>query len=224
MRFVARLLAVAIVVVLLPIVGGNLASARVGVLGGVSLGVLGLLWVWLWLPRSAHDAFEAGKYAAAQRRYRLIGLLAPSALRERSALLSRAGCFVAAGHVDRAEQLLATLDKAQLAAAERAVWLNNRACAELAAGRDPQAALALVDEATALRPDVPAVQHTRGMALLAVGRIDDAIAVLDGMRAAGELPARLEAERCRDLAKAWSQKGETAYAEDYRLRADALAR
>jgi hypothetical protein len=48
--------------------------------------------------------------------------------------------------------------------------------------------------------------------------------VLDGMRTGGELPARLEAERCRDLAKAWSQKGETAYAEDYRLRAEALVR
>ena len=81
-----------------------------------------------------------------------------------------------------------------------------------------------IDEASAIRPDVPAVQHTRGMALLAVGRIDDAIAVLDGMRAAGELPPRLEAERCRDLAKAWAQKGQAAYAEDYRLRAEALAR
>ena len=139
-------------------------------------------------------------------------------------LLSRAGCLVAAGQLELAERLLASLDGGALAAAERAVWLNNRACAALAAGRDPNTALALVDEASAIRPDVPALQHTRGMALLAVGRVDDAIAVLDGMRAGGELPARLEADRCRDLAKAWSQKGEAAYAEDYRLRAEALAR
>jgi predicted Zn-dependent protease len=92
----------------------------------------------------------------------------------------------------------------------------------LARGSDPHAALALVDEASALRPDVPALQHTRGMALLAVGRVDDAIAVLDGMRAAGDLGPRLEADRCRELALAWTKKGETAYAEDYRLRADAL--
>jgi hypothetical protein len=62
------------------------------------------------------------------------------------------------------------------------------------------------------------------MALLAVGRVDDAIAVLDGMRSGGELPPRLEADRCRDLARAWTQKGETAYAEDYRQRAAAHAR
>ena len=102
------------------------------------------------------------------------------------------------------------------------MWLNNRACLALAGG-DPVTALALADEATALRPDVPALQHTRGMALLAVGRIDDAISVLDQMRAGGDLAPRLEAERCRDLARAWTQKGEAAYAEDYRLRAEALA-
>jgi predicted Zn-dependent protease len=102
------------------------------------------------------------------------------------------------------------------------VWLNNRACAVLE--RDPQAALALIDEASALRPDVPALQHTRGMVLIAVGRIDDAIAVLDGMRAGGELPPRLEADRCRDLSRAWDKKGESDYAEDYRVRAASVAR
>jgi predicted Zn-dependent protease len=222
-RFVARILACALVLVMLPIAGVAMAG-RAGGLAGAGVGVLALLYVWLWLPRSAHGAFEAGAYVAAERRYRILGLVAPTSSRERAARLSRAGCFVAASRLDRAEPLLAAIDPTQLAAAERAVWLNNRACAHLAAGRDPAAALALVDEASALRPDVPALQHTRGMALLAVGRIDDAIAVLDGMRAAGELPPRLEADRCRDLAKAWSQKGETAYAEDYRLRADALAR
>lgn len=223
MRFVARILVCALFVFCLPFLGGNMFG-RTGALAGAGLGVLAVFWLWLWLPRSAHDAFEAGKYAAAQRRYRLLGMLAATVLRERSALLSRAGCFVASGNVGEAERLLATLDLTTLAAAERAVWLNNRACAALAAGEDPHAALALVDEASAIRPDVPALQHTRGMALLAVGRVDDAIAVLDGMRAGGELPPRLEAERCRDLARAWLQKGEAAYAEDYRLRAEALAR
>jgi predicted Zn-dependent protease len=222
-RFVARILACAVVVLLLPLLGGNLIG-RAGALAGVGLSVLAILWLWLWLPRSAHSAFEVGKFKAAHRRYRMLGLLATTAARERAAMLSRAGCLVAESRLALAERLLAALDHADLAVAERAVWLNNRACAALAAGTDPQAALVLVDEASALRPDVPALQHTRGMALLAVGRVDDAIAVLDGMRSGGELPARLEAERCRDLAKAWSQKGETAYAEDYRLRAEALAR
>jgi predicted Zn-dependent protease len=222
-RFVGRVFACALALVLLPIAGASIAG-RGGAIAGIALSLLALFCLWLWLPRSAHRAFEAGKYTAADRRYRILGLLAPSTARERAAALSRAGCLVAASRLDAAERILAAVDSAKLAAAERAVWLNNRACADLAAGRDPTAALALVDEASAIRPDVPALQHTRGMALLAVGRIDDAIAVLDGMRSAGELPPRLEAERCRDLAKAWSAKGETAYAEDYRLRAEALAR
>ena len=70
----------------------------------------------------------------------------------------------------------------------------------------PHAALALVEEATALRPDVPAIQHTRARALLAVGRIDDAISVLRGDARGGELPPHLEAERCRDLARAWEPR------------------
>jgi predicted Zn-dependent protease len=222
MRFVARILLIALVIVLLPLVGGGLTGLRAGGIAGIGLGVVLVLWLWFWLPRSAHHAFESGKYAAAERRYRLLGFVATSAARERAALLSRAGCLIASTQVEHAEHLLAALDTSDLAVAERAVWLNNRACAQLAAGRDPQGALALVDEATALRPDVPAVQHTRGMALLAVGRVDDAIAVLDGMRAGGELPPRLEAERCRDLATAWSEKGQAAYAEDYRLRAETL--
>ena len=180
------------------------------------------LFAWLVLPRLAHGAFERGRFARAARRYHVIELLAPSARRRRAARLSRAGCAVAMERTGVAEALLARIDGASLDASERAVWLNNRACVALAA--DPEAALALVDEASALRPDVPALQHTRGMALLAVGRVDDAIAVLDGMRAGGELPARLEAERCRDLAKAWAAKGQTDYANDYRQRAETLAR
>jgi predicted Zn-dependent protease len=222
-RFAARILACASVVLLLPFVGFSLVG-RPGGLAGAGLAVIVALWLWLWLPRSAHSAFEVGKYAAAHRRYRLLGMLATSAARERAATLSRAGCLVAASQLVPAERLLAAIDSDKLAGAERAVWLNNRACVALAAGSDPHAVLALVDEASALRPDVPALQHTRGMALLAVGRVDDAIAVLDGMRTGGELPPRLEAERCRDLAKAWTQKGETAYAEDYRVRAEVLAR
>jgi predicted Zn-dependent protease len=218
------MLVVALIVVVLPLLGGGLTGLRTGGMAGIALGVLLVLWLWLWLPRSAHAAFEDGKYGTAERRYRLLGFVATTVARERAVLLSRAGCLVAAAQIERAQHLLASLDTNELVAAERAVWLNNRACAALAAGSDPHTALALVDEASALRPDVPAVQHTRGMALLAVGRVDDAIAVLDGMRAGGELPPRLEAERCRDLATAWSQKGQAAYAEDYRLRAETLAR
>ncbi|MGE5183162.1 MAG: hypothetical protein ACM31C_13925 [Acidobacteriota bacterium] len=223
MRSLVRVIGWLAVAVALPVASG-LSVGRLGAVIGVGASVVVLLYAWLWLPRSAHAAFEAGRFARAARRYRVLEAIAASARRRRAALLSRSGCAVARGELAAAERLLARVEAAALDTSERAVWLNNRACAALAARHDPHAALALVDEASALRPDVPALQHTRGMALLAVGRIDDAIAVLDGMRSGGELPARLEADRCRDLARAWALKGETAYAEDYRLRADALAR
>jgi hypothetical protein len=209
----------AVVAIGIPFVGS--AFGRAGIALGVAAVMALWVWQWLWLPRSAHRAFAAGRFARARRRYRLTGMLAAAPQRRRAALLSQLACHVAANERDAAGRMLAAIDANALDVAERAVWLNNRACLALAA--DPIGALALADEATELRPDVPALQHTRGMALLAVGRVDDAIAVLDQMRAGGELAAQLEAERCRDLARAWTQKGEPAYAEDYRLRAEALA-
>ncbi len=178
-----------------------------------------ILYLWLWLPRTAHGAFEAGNFTRASRRYWLLGVLTWSARRERGAVLSRAGCRVATSQFADAERLAGHLAPAELDTAERAVWLNNRAYAALLSGADAHGALALIDEATGLRPDVPALQHTRGLALLAVGRLDDAIAVLDGMRAGGELSPRLEAARCHELAVAWDRKGHAAYADDYRARA-----
>ena len=223
LRFWARILAWIAFLAVLPVALGSLGG-QIGMLVALALDLVAVLWCWLWLPRSAHAMFETGRFANAVRRYRLIGALTRSASRERAALLSRIGCHIAAAELDQADRLLAALEGAHLDAQERAVWLNNRACAVLARGSDPHAALALSEEASALRPDVPALQHTRGMALLAVGRIDDAIAILDGMRAAGELSPRLEAERCRELAAAWTAKSEPAYADDYRMRAAALAR
>jgi predicted Zn-dependent protease len=190
---------------------------------GIAIGVIAAIaataWLVIWLPRSAHRAFEAARYKAALRRYRLVGRLAFTARRARAALLSRSACQLAAGHADVADELLASLDPTALDTSERVVWLNNRACAALDAGRDPSAALALVEDAIVLRPDVPAVQHTRARALLALGRLDDAIGVLEAMRAGGELSLRLEAERCRELAAAWERKGQRDYADDYRDRA-----
>jgi predicted Zn-dependent protease len=222
-RFAIRIACVALVLGFLP-VATTAAFGRSGAIAGIALSLFALVFLWLWLPRLAHGAFEAGKFAIAGRRYRWLERLAPSNARERAARLSRAGCFVSTNDVEQAERLLSAIDASQLAIGERAVWLNNRACAVLAAKRDPLGALALADEAGALRPDVPALQHTRAMALIEVGRLDDAIAILDAMRAGGELPARLEADRCRELARAWAQKGHDAYAEDYRIRAEAFSR
>jgi predicted Zn-dependent protease len=138
--------------------------------------------------------------------------------------LSRAGCDIASGRLAAAERILTGLDGSALDSAERVTWLNNRACIALDAGRDPHAALALVEAAVVLRPDVPAVQHTRATALIAVGRFDEAIGILDAMRTGGELSPALEAVRCRELARAWEHKGQPDYAADYRARARLVAR
>ena len=206
-----------------PIVAGSLLGRRWIVIG-VVVAILATLWLLLWLPRAAHKSFALGRYDRAGRRYRILALLSFSAARERAAVLSRAGCDVAAGRLERAERTLAALNPDGFDVTERAVFLNNRACGVLDGGGDVTTALALADEAIGLRPDVPALQHTRARALLAVGRIDDAIAVLDAMRAGGELEPALEATRCEDLATAWEKKGQPDYASDYRERARQVAR
>ncbi len=207
-----------------PAVLGSLFGPR-WVAIGVIVALVATVWLLFWLPRSAHGAFENARFPRASRRYRLLGLFAFTHARARSALLSRAGCEIALGRFERAKALLGAWDVEKLEPAERAVWLNNRACLLLDGDApDAPAALELVDSAIELRPDVPAIQHTRGRALLGVGRIDDAIAVLDAMRTAGELAPHLEAERCRDLAIAWEKKGQGDYADDYRARAQLVAR
>jgi len=201
----------------------GVALGRRWILLGVALAVLGTAWLVLWLPRAAHGAFERARYAIAARGYRLIASSAFTPARERAALLSRAGCDIASGRLADAERLLAGFDDTALDVAERCTWLNNRACVALDAGRDPHAALALIEAAVALRPDVPAVQHTRATALIAIGRFDEAITILEAMRSGGELAPALEAMRCRELATAWEHKGQPDYAADYRERARLVA-
>jgi predicted Zn-dependent protease len=222
-RHVGRLVTWGLACGLVPALLGTSLSPSWGTVG-VAAVVLATLWLVLWLPRAAHGAFEAARYGDAARRYRLLASSAFTPARERAAVLSRAGCDLAAGRRDAAERVLARFDGAALDAAERVTWLNNRACAALDAGGDPHAALALVDDAIALRPDVPAVQHTRATALIAIGRFDEAIGMLEAMRVGGELAPALEAMRCRELARAWEHKGQPDYAADYRDRARLVAR
>lgn len=222
-RHVGRLATWAVACGLVPVLLGSALGRRWTVIGA-ALAITGTVWVVLRLPRTAHAAFERGRYADAARRYRVIASVAFSAARERAALLSRAACDIASGRLAEAERILDRFDATALDSAERVTWLNNRACAALEAGRDPHAALSLVEQAVALRPDVPAVQHTRATALIVIGRFDEAIAILDAMRAGGELSPALEALRCRELATAWEHKGQPDYAADYRERARLLAR
>jgi predicted Zn-dependent protease len=217
MRYALRLAMWGTLCVGLPFVTMALFAKRSAYMLGIFLGLGLTAWAMLWLPRAAHRAFEGARYKVALRRYRLLARLAFTARRERAAQLSRAACDLAAGRHAEADRMLERIQPGDTS--ERVVWLNNRACAALDAGRDPHAALQLVEEAITLRPDVPAVLHTRARALILVDRLDDAITVLESMRAGGELPLRLEAERCRELAAAWERKGQRDYAADYRDRA-----
>jgi tetratricopeptide (TPR) repeat protein len=178
-----------------------------------------------WLPRLAHAAFSRGALGRARRLYRACRWLSWARARRTAARVSLAGVALAAGrHAEGAAALDAIADE-DLAAAEagtRAGWLNNRAYAALrlgATGADAGRALAQVREAIALGLDAPAVLHTEGLALLALGRADDAVRVFERLWRDAELRPRLEAERCLDLARAWATLGEEAYAADYRARA-----
>ena len=170
------------------------------------------------LPRLAHASFRAGETARARRRYRLLGLLSPAA--RDAARVSVAGCHLVDRDYPRAQRALLAIDGDRLPGLLRAAWLNNRAYALARGGTgDGADSLALVDEALGLRPGVPGFLHTRGLALLAASRFDDAIRAFEAVWDSGELDPTLEAERCHDLAVAWEKKGHADYAADYRLRA-----
>lgn len=217
------------VVVLLAVLAALTAIAAVigtgvATLAAVVAAVAAVL-VRAWLPRLARSAFARGALGRAERLYRLCHALAWSRARRTAAQVSVAAVMLAGErHQDGAALLDAIGDEA-LAGAERgtrAGWLNNRAYAALRLGATgPAAARALeqVREAIALGLDAPAVLHTEGLALLALGRADDAVQVFERLWRDAELRPRLEAERCLDLARAWTALGEDAYAADYRDRA-----
>jgi len=211
-------------VVLVALILATGAIAIEAATGGPMLVIAALVWLAWYLvgttllPRLAHSAFRAADTARARRRYRILGVVSPSA--RDAARVSIAGCYLIDRDWARAQARLAAIDGERLPPLLRAAWLNNRAYASVRGGSgaagDP---LALVDEALAIRPGVPGFLHTRGLALLAAGRVDDAIRAFEAVWEAGDVDPVLEAERCHDLAVAWERKGHRDYAADYRLRA-----
>jgi tetratricopeptide (TPR) repeat protein len=187
-------------------------------LGGIWL-VFGLLPSGV--PRMAHRAFRRGAFGRAALGYGLLRRVSLDPGARGSLEICLAACDLARGRPGRALERLDRMRTDRLPAAARAAWLNNRAYALVRDGRDADEALEHIDEAVALRPEVPGFRHTRGIALLAAGRPDDAIRELDSLwgEAGDEHPPLLEAERCYDLARAWRRKGEPEYAADYFQRA-----
>lgn len=214
----ATLFALAAAALLATAVGGGAAALITLAAGGLLLQL-----VRFALPAAAHAAFLRGDLPAAARRYRLLARTTWLRHRRRHAELSLAAVALAAGDYPRAEAALEAQRGDDLELSARAAWLNNRAYARLRQGTRLDEAWQLASAALELRPDVPGIRHTHGLALLMRGELDAAIAALDELHRMGELPPALEAERCADLARAWSDKGEAAYAAEYRGRA-ALAR
>lgn len=174
------------------------------------------------LPRLAHRSFVAGDFAQARRRYRAVLWTSVTRSRRAAARVSIAGAYLAEGRWADGAAATEAVDGESLDPATRAGWLNNRAYAALRQGARAEAAelaLGYVREALKARPDVPALLHTEGVALLATGRVEEAIRVLESLWEHGELGPRLESERSADLARAWAARGETAYAADYARRA-----
>jgi tetratricopeptide (TPR) repeat protein len=200
-----------------------------GVVGGVSVGLL--VGFGVVLPRVAHRAFERGDEARAELLYRVVRAVTTGASARGAIDVSVAGCRLGRGDAAAALAVLDRVNPDTLGVAARAAWLNNRAYALARDGKGTNDdvvhhALSSIDAAVKLRPDVAGFRHTRGVVLLALGRLDDAIAELDDVwqrHGGDEAPPLLEAERCYDLGVAWTRKGEADYARDYFQRAQRVA-
>lgn len=216
-----RALALVAVAAAIVLAAAAVASVPAAIIAGLSLGLLAL-GTRLLVPRFAHAMFTSGRYADARRYYQLLVLVSVLPRRRAAAQVSYAGTFLAEGRYADGLRRLDALDGDRLDPPTRAGWLNNRAYAALrlgARGADAEAALRDVRAALALHADVPGLLHTEALALLACDRLDDAIAALEALWQHAEVPPRLDAERCDDLATAWAARGEHAYADDYRRRA-----
>ncbi len=228
LRIVARRLVRALLIVGVgsaAIMAGNAISPTVAL--ATFTGIMFLLFgVVVLLPRAAHRAFQRGEFTRAARYYRVLRPMVVDPAVRGAIDVSLAGCRLAGADWQGALVDLERVSGDLLAPSARAAWLNNRAYAHARGPIDALAALRDAEAAMALRPDVAGFRHTRGIALLALGRIDDAIHELDSLwrRLAHEdLPPLLEAERCYDLGVAWQKKGEIDYALDYFQRARAIA-
>lgn len=217
-RFGARILVLAAaagVVWLASLAGTDAAVVAAVALIAVAAAVI------LWLPRMAHRAFQGGSFHRARRLYWLLGRVRASRSAARAAQLSASACDLALGDYGDALAQIEAVPESDLDEAGRAVWHNNRAYALARMGQRGEEAVRCATVAVELRPQVPGFRHTRGIALMSLGRLDEAIRELDEVWAcgAGEATGLLEAERCLDLGRAWQAKGEDDYALDYFARA-----
>jgi tetratricopeptide (TPR) repeat protein len=219
-RLAKRLLFFAAALAALYVAGAAFGPLGAALAGLALFSVTGLVLVLL--PRTAHRGFRRGAFRRAGLTYRLLGRLRLDREVRAALQVSVAACLLGRERYRDGLAVLARIDTGALGESARAAWLNNRAYALARSGGDGAQALADIEEAISLRPDLSGFRHTRGLALLATGRLDDAIRELDAVwlkGGASETSPLLESERCYDLGLAWHRKGERDYAADYFDRA-----
>jgi tetratricopeptide (TPR) repeat protein len=210
------------------VAGGVLAASLLGGARGgaaAALGIVVLRFALRLVPVYAHRAFQRGQYGQALWLWRCLGPLVVSRTWLTAIRVSIAGCRMARGEYAAGMAELGRIAPEGLLPSVRAAWLNNAAYARIRSAGNARQALSEIDEAIKLSPDVAGYYHTRGLVLLALGRAEDAIALLDDLwrRLEESPPPLLEAERCYDLGCAWRDKGEVDYAHDYFDRARRVA-
>lgn len=194
-------------------------GSRASLAAGAAL-LVGSLLVLVVLPRTAHHAFRRGAFQRAAATYWLLAHLRLDGAARAALQLSVAACALGRERHRAALARLDRVDRRALRESARAIWHNNRAYALLRSGGDAADALAEIEAAVALRPDMAPFRHTRGLAFLAQNRLDEAIRELDqAWQRTDDAPPLLEAERCHDMGIAWARKGEADYAADYFDRA-----
>ncbi len=196
-------------------------------LPGISMPVLAvvtfvgtILWA-IYRRISAQIATRAlarGDWRRAQRLYWLLWLTSLDGVQRAACRLSLAACQATRGDYELALRKAALVQK-NLEGALLAVSLNLQAYCLGREKREQERALQMVEQAIELRPHVAGFRHTRGMLFLDMGRLDEAGRDLEATWLESDGSELLEAERCFDLARLWSARGQAEYALDYYERA-----
>lgn len=146
---------------------------------------------------------EAGDHAEAIRTWNAAVAAEP---KEPGLLAERGIAHARAGSMALAEKDFAAARAMSGSAAQDATALNNICWAKATAGLLLQSALADCDAALGKLPDAPAYLDSRGLVLLRLGRLDEAIATYD--RALAKAPRQTSSLWGRSIA--WARKGDRA--------------
>ncbi|MCP4446934.1 MAG: hypothetical protein GY811_16525 [Myxococcales bacterium] len=181
----------------------------------------------LWIARlvqrlltsSATSTLAKGECSKAKRRYLVLRITAISRAHRLASELSLAACDAAAEDFERCLERLSRCEVLESEESLFAVALNLRAYCMARRRENLEEALTLADECVLRRPYVDGFRHTRGLLLLELGRNEEALRDLEATWGEGQGTPLFESERCFDLGRLWSSRGQDDYARDYFARA-----